>query len=97
MAPRKKAEALFEKLEEDAVQYPVEYIRLTDGKDWWQGVLCYDTSIPDARKNFLIATFARLSGHETEGKKNSLARKDSCQVSPEERAQLFSFLKSGAE
>jgi hypothetical protein len=97
MAPQKKAEALFEMLEENAAQFPVEYLRLTDGEEWWQGVLVYDERIPDTRKNFLVSTISRLSRQDKQVKNNALARKDSCQVSPEERAQLFSFLKSGAE
>lgn len=97
MAPRIKAEALFKKLEEDAAHYPVECLRLTDGEEWWQGILFYDVSIPDTRKNFLITTISRLSRQNSQSRKTSLASKDSCQVSPEERAQLFSLLKSGAE
>ena len=97
MAPQKKPEILFQKLEEDAAHYLVEYLRLTDGKDWWQGILLYDVRIPETRKNYLSTTISRLSGQSDLLKKKSLASKDSCQVSPEERAQLFSFLKSGSE
>ncbi|MBC8316397.1 MAG: hypothetical protein H8E41_00725 [Desulfobulbaceae bacterium] len=92
---RKKIEDFFRKLEAEAGGFPVECLRLTDGDDWWQGLFVFDNAIPETRKNFLSSTFSRLSGLNVPSHNNSLARKDSCQVSPEERAQLFSFLKKG--
>lgn len=95
MSGRKKIEDFFQRMEGEAVGYPVEHLRLTDGEDWWQGLFVFDKTIPEARKNFLASTLSRLSGQSAPSHKNSLFRKDSCQVSPEERAQLFSFLKKG--
>jgi len=95
VAHRKKIKDLFQRLEKEAAYYPLEHVRLTDGGEWWQGLFLFDVQLPETRKNFLISTISRLSGHSVPAGKNSLARKGSCQVSPEERAQLFSFLKQG--
>ena len=95
MAHRKKIKDLFQRLEREAAEYPLEHVRLTDGGEWWQGLFLFDVQLSETRKNFLISTISRLSGHSVPSGENSLARKDSCQVSPEERAQLFSFLKQG--
>jgi hypothetical protein len=95
VAHRKKIKDLFQRLEREAAEYPLEHVRLTDGGEWWQGLFLFDVQLSETRKNFLISTISRLSGHSVPSGENSLARKDSCQVSPEERAQLFSFLKQG--
>lgn len=95
MAHRKKLKDLFLSLEKKAADYPLEHIRLTDGEEWWQGLFLFDAHLPETRKNFLISTISRLSGRSVPSGENPLARKDSCQVSPEERAQLFSVLKQG--
>ena len=95
MAHRKKIKDLFQRLEEEAADYPLDHVRLTDGGEWWQGLFLFDAQLPETRKNFLFSTISRLSGNSVPSGKKSLARKDSCQVSPEERAQLFSVLKQG--
>jgi len=84
-----------EKLEQESRSYHLECLRLTDGEGLLQGVLLFDATISDARKGFLASTFARLSGQRPDEATNSSAHKESCQVSPEERAHLFSFMRQG--
>ena len=95
MVHREKIKEFFQKLEKESADYPLEVSRLTDGDEWWQGLFLFDATLPEARKNFLVSTFLRLSGRSNSSGRKTHERKDSCQVSPEERAELFSILKRG--
>lgn len=84
----------FQKLKEEAGNWPVECFTLTDSEDQWQGILFVDQNLEESKKRKLNSTISRLSLPAEPPIAPDPGEKKSSAVSAEERSLLFDFFES---
>lgn len=80
--------ALFQKVMEEAGDWPVECHHFTDAENQWQGLILVDRHLEESKKKILDLVLERLSDRGEVLRSESEAV-HSCAVSAEERTLLF--------
>ena len=102
--PRNDSEAFFRIIEQQARHYPVEARRITGKNKSFRGLLLLYNGlsgperekIPTRIAEMSVAEFGRAKEEDDDQIRHApvTQEEDSCQVTIEERAQLFRFLQS---
>ncbi|MFP3982079.1 MAG: hypothetical protein ACLFV2_00095 [Desulfurivibrionaceae bacterium] len=87
-------EELFQKLREEADDWPVECFTLTDSADHWRGVFFVDQNLEKSKKKKLASAMCLFSFPDESQIGPEPREKRSSAVSAEERTLLFSFHQS---